>query len=141
MDIISENLLRNDLEDMVLPLVSFNEYDSKIKDDAVVLGFYVRNEAAAQDLAIFLDRSTVTEIMDCEVSPAVTEEGYYMTFVELDNTVSPQNIYHLFEIAQHLTGKMKWHISAYGVEKKVPVTLKNISILLKIQKRLIATSK
>ena len=137
MDILNENLLRNDLEDMVLPEVSFNEYNSKIKDDALVLGFYTRNEASAQDLAIFLDRSIVEEILDCEVSPAVTEEGYYMTFVELDSSITPQNVYHLFEIAQHLTGKIKWVFSAYGLDKKVPVTLKNISILIKLQQRLI----
>jgi hypothetical protein len=63
-------------------MVSVDEYESKVSDSNVVVGFYVRDRDAARDLNRFLQKSP-SDIMDTEVSPAPDQRGYYIVFVEL----------------------------------------------------------
>ena len=81
--ILSEGLKKGDLENLILPLLSIDEYESKIDDDtSIVVGFYVFEEDAAHDLSNFVERSPYM-ILNTDVSPAPTKDGYYMTFVEI----------------------------------------------------------
>jgi hypothetical protein len=82
---LTEGMRENDLVDLVLPLMSVDEYQSKIdEDEAIVIGFYVHDEDAARDLNRFLQKSA-TPLLATEVSPAPDQFGYYMVFVELMN--------------------------------------------------------
>lgn len=80
---ITEGMRESDLDDLVLPLLSIDEYVSKIADDkeVIVVGFFVEDEDPANDLSRFIDRS-VTDILDTDVSPAPNEEGYFLVFLE-----------------------------------------------------------
>ena len=81
--IIKEGLILNSLEDLVMPLLSIDEYESKISDKRViVVGFFVTDNQPAIDLSNFIDKSS-QPILDTEVSPAPTPDGYYIVFVEI----------------------------------------------------------
>jgi hypothetical protein len=80
---LHEGLSRHALEHLILPVLSIDEYESKISDKrAVVIGFFVQDEAPAKDLSHFIERSSLP-ILDTEVSPNPTEDGFYITWVEL----------------------------------------------------------
>lgn len=80
---LKEGMREGDLDDLVLPLLSIDEYVSKISNDkeVIVVGFFVEDEDPAKDLSRFIDRS-VTDILDTDVSPAPNEEGYFLVFLE-----------------------------------------------------------
>lgn len=90
---LTEGMRRGDLADLVLPLISVDEYDSKVDEkEAIVFGFYVHDRGAADDLNRFLQKSAVP-LLDTEVSPAPDQHGFYMVFIEfLDNDRLPQNV-------------------------------------------------
>ena len=80
---IVEGMRAGDLRDLVLPLISIDEFESKAGgDEAIVVGFYVHEQGAADDLNRFIQR-TYVNILDTEVSPAPDTKGYFMVFVEL----------------------------------------------------------
>lgn len=80
---ITEGLRSNSLDHLILPMLTVDEYESKIDDKRViVVGFFVFDQDPAYDLSGFIDSST-DKILDTEVSPAPTPEGYYITFVEI----------------------------------------------------------
>lgn len=81
---LTEGLRKGDLEDMVLPMVTIDEYSSKLDDTAIVLGFYVHDKDAADDLNRFIQKSPA-ELLDTDVSPAPDQRGYYIVFVEFMN--------------------------------------------------------
>lgn len=80
---LREGMRSGDLADIVLPLISVDEYESKVDEKkAIVIGFYVHDEDAANDLNRFLQKCYVS-LLDTEVSPAPDQHGYYLVFVEL----------------------------------------------------------
>ena len=85
MNFINEGLMKNDLAKLVLPIMSIDEYDSKIKDDAIVVAFYVTDKDPASDLNKFIQKSPVM-LLDTEVSPAPNQDGFYLVFVEMDRS-------------------------------------------------------
>lgn len=79
---LREGMRAKDLRDLVLPMVSVDEYESKISPDSVVIGFYVQDRQAAIDLNRFIQKAPA-KILDTEVSPAPDRHGYYLVFVEV----------------------------------------------------------
>src|ERR1700733_10450117 len=88
-----EGMREGDLADLVLPMISVDEYSSKIDNDqAIVVGFYVHEEMAARDLNRFLQKSAVP-LLGTDVSPAPDSHGYFMVFCEMmDNDRLAQNV-------------------------------------------------
>lgn len=84
---IMEGVEYGDLQSLVLSRISVAEFEPKLgsEDDVVVIGFYITDEAPANDLAKFLERGSM-DVLDTEVSPNPDEEGNYMVFVEVENT-------------------------------------------------------
>ena len=80
------SLRENDLVDTVLRKLSIDEFEPKTGEpkDVMVLGFYVTEQSAGEDLYHFLGGSP-TETRDIDVSPNPTEDNYYMVFVELES--------------------------------------------------------
>ena len=74
----------NELQDLVLPKVSIDEFSPKTGDnnDVIVLGFYVKDKEPAKDLSHFIENGAY-EILDVESSPASNDDGEYMVFVEV----------------------------------------------------------
>jgi hypothetical protein len=114
---LTEGLQRHDLDHLVMPLLSIDEYCSKIDDrKAIVVGFYVTDSDPAGDLAHFIKKSTI-QSLDIDVSPAPTEDGYYIVFVELDRDESfPKKLLALVESLDNICDVTKWQFSPYGNE-------------------------
>lgn len=81
---ITEGLRIDDLKNLVLPVISVDEYESKISKDALVIGFYVHDKDAANDLNRYIQKSAIS-LLDTDVSPSPNQHGFYFVFVELMN--------------------------------------------------------
>jgi hypothetical protein len=81
---LNEGMRAKDLKDIVLPLISVDEYVSRLSEKAIVIGFLVHDKDAAQDLNRFIQKSPVN-LLDTDVSPAPDQHGYYYVFVEIMN--------------------------------------------------------
>lgn len=82
--LLHEGMRAGDLDELVLPMISVDEYVSTVDKNAIAIGFYVCDEDAASDLNRFLQKSSVA-ILSSEISPAPDQHGYYIVFVELMN--------------------------------------------------------
>lgn len=112
---IQEGLQRHDLNDLVLPFLDIDTFESKI-DDArvVVVAFYVLDQDPADDLNRFIERSNVPTL-DIETSPAPTEDGYYVVFVEMDrNRDLPEMLMQLMGQIENLTNVSKWQFKTFN---------------------------
>lgn len=120
MDQLLEGMRGGDLEDLVLPLISVDEYESKIDDDSIVVAFYVSEHGAAEDLNRYLQRSPI-ELLDTEISPAPDAQGYFMVFVELlRNKTFSENVTALLEEVAPLTNIDNWKMQVRGQDDLIP---------------------
>lgn len=133
-----ENLFEDDLKNMVEPVVSVDDFESKIDDQTLVIAFYVKNDSAAEDLSVFLERSRFEYVMDTEVSQTTNKDGDFLVFVEMDakgksiDQISTQTL-EITRIASILVGKnTKWRLKNNRVlgTKTVPLTENNVKVLL-----------
>ena len=110
---------RGDLRGMVMPLISIDEYSAKTSGDEeiIVVGFYCREELVAYDLDDFIDKSIV-DILDSEVSPNPTEDGYWMVFVEFKRQPNLwTKLFSMVKDIENLTEKQNWKVQAYHQEQ------------------------
>ncbi len=116
---LTEGMRPGDLEDLVLPMITVDEYESKIDDKAVVIGFYVADRDAAEDLNRFIQKSPVV-LLDTEVSPAPDQHGYYLVFVELlnDAQIVP-NLEAILEEVSPLIDAEEWQMRLRGQDDGV----------------------
>ncbi len=116
-----EGMRAGDLADLVLPLISVDEYESKIdKEQCIVIGFYVHDEDAAKDLNRFLQKSAIS-ILDTEVSPAPDQHGYYIIFVEfLDNDRLENNVSNILSEIKNLVNITDWEMRIRHIKELVP---------------------
>lgn len=133
---LSEGLRPGDLEGMVLPLISIDEFNSKIDDRTViVVAFYSFEEDPAHDLSNFIERSP-ENVLDTDVSPAPTREGYYVTFVEIkrDSKFIPKLIKILAEV-NNLTRVKQWQFTSQKLPsgKVLPVTAQALEKWVTVQ--------
>ena len=72
MTTINENLNHQDLKDVLLPNISFDEFEPKTgeKENVAVIGFYVTEQSAGEDLAKFINKSHF-ELRDVEVTKQI----------------------------------------------------------------------
>lgn len=126
---LTEGLKRGDLDGMVLPMLTIDEFSSKIDDKhMIVVGFYCFEEDPAHDLANFIERSPVN-VIDTDVSPAPNREGYYLTFVELKrNKLFPEKLIKLLEEIDNLTDVKEWQFTSYQLPKGKIVELSQANL-------------
>lgn len=129
---INESLQPGDLDHLVLPLISVDEFNSKIDNRrAIVVAFYCTDKEPAEDLMRFIEGSNL-DILDTEVSPAPSTEGYYVVFVEFSRNQDFPTI--LDDIIQQVTNVAdnKWQLKAWNHDDIVhytPELLKKFVIL------------
>lgn len=82
---LSEGLHENDLDGVIIPVISIDEYHGKIDDSSIVISFFLTDPNAALDLSSFIE-SGPFEILDSDVSKAINEDGYYQVFIEMERT-------------------------------------------------------
>ena len=80
---IYEGLKAGDLEGVVSPRFSIDQYKSKMGDDKniLVLGFVVDGQAPAKDLEKFAEVG-YNSILDADATPGTLEDGKHRVFVE-----------------------------------------------------------
>jgi hypothetical protein len=116
---LNEGMRPGDLEDLVLPMLTIDEYESKLDDDAIVMGFYVSDKDAAGDLNRYIQKSPV-QMLDTEVSPAPDQHGYYIVFIELLNDIRiVDNMEAILEEVSPLTATEEWQMRLRGNEEGV----------------------
>lgn len=129
MNQLTEGLLAHDLDYLIMPLISIDEYQSKIDDrKAIVVGIYVTDIEPAQELSSFIEKGVVP-VLDTEVSPAPTEDGYYVVFIELDrNERFIKRMLNIAESVSNLTNVDKWEFSPYesDTDESYPLTAEMI---------------
>lgn len=114
---IKEGVEYGDLDSLVDSTVSVAEFKPKTgtEEDVIVLGFYVKDEAPAMDLAKFIERG-VTPILDTEVSPNPNDVGMYIVFVEVENKDLMKTTLNLINDIRGLVKVKEWEIKFYKRE-------------------------
>lgn len=94
---LNENIKHDDLNSLIQPIVSIDQYKSKVGDDAnvVVLAFKVLDVDPAKDLSQFLETGHKSAL-DVDVSAGPDPEGNYTVYVELDRNSR------LFDVIQQI---------------------------------------
>lgn len=112
---ISEGLRIGDLENLVSPKISIDEFEAKSgsEDEVLVVAFYVKDDQPAMDLATFIERGS-KKVIDTEVSPAPDDDGNYLVFVEMnkDETAMPTVLSILKDLKQ-LVDVDVWEFNFY----------------------------
>ena len=125
---IDEGLRPGDLEHLILPNVSVDEFEPKSgqPDNVVVVGFFAEDQEPANDLASFIERGS-HDILDTEVSPAPDEEGRYLIFVEMnrDETMFDNTTKILKDIGK-LTQVDEWEIKFHGSDNTIKIKKESI---------------
>lgn len=129
---INESLQPGDLDHLVLPLISVDEFNSKIDNRrAIVVAFYCTDKNPAEDLMRFVEGSNLP-ILDTEVSPAPSSEGYYVVFVEFSrNRDFPTTLDEIIKQVDNVADN-DWQLKVWNHEDIVGYnveTLKQLVIL------------
>lgn len=128
-----EGLKEGDLEQLVLPFISIDEYESKLDDDSIVVAFFVQDKDPAQDLNRFIQKGPES-ILDTDVSPAPNEDGYFLVFVEiLRDADFPGRIVSILGSLEGLTRIDSWSANIYDVEEPQPVTEELLASMVRLQ--------
>jgi hypothetical protein len=120
-------LLHGDLTDLVLPMIDIDTFESKISDSkAVVVAFYLFDQDPAKDLERFVEKSAV-DLLDTETSPAPTEDGYYVVFIEMSRDRNlPENLMEIIESIGNLTNIDQWQFKTLHDKKIYDLTEENL---------------
>ena len=83
--IINEGLDYHDLEGIVMPVLSVDEYSAQMGKDSeiVTLAFTVNNKKAGEDLSDWFERG-YDFVLDAQVSDGELSTGKYLVFVEMN---------------------------------------------------------
>ena len=125
---INEGLRPGDLEHLILPNVSVDEFEPKSgqPDNVVVVGFFAEDQEPANDLASFIERGS-HDILDTEVSPAPDEEGRYLIFVEMNRDESMfDNTTKILKDIGKLTNVDEWEIKFHGSDNTIRIKKESI---------------
>jgi hypothetical protein len=133
--ILTEGLKENDLTELVIPMLSIDEFESKVDDDAIVIGFYVKDSDPADDLNRFIQKSPVV-LLDTDVSPAPNEDGYFMVFVEIDrNDEFKEKLFTILDEISNLVDidENDWCFTCYGHDGIFDLTEENVYVLIRTE--------
>ena len=110
----NEGVEYGDLVSLVDKTVSVGEFKPKTgtEDDVIVIGFYIKDEAPALDLAKFIERG-ITSILDTEVSQNPNDVGMYIVFVEVENEDLMNVTMSLINDIHGLVKNDEWEIKFY----------------------------
>jgi hypothetical protein len=112
--IINEGLDYHDLEGIVIPRLTVDEYSAHMGKDSevITLSFAVKNKKAGDDLSDWFERG-YDFVLDAQVSEGESGPGQYLVFVEINRrTSAPERICTLIDDMGTLTNlKLKdWTI-------------------------------
>jgi hypothetical protein len=103
--ILNEGLDYHDLEGIVIPRVTVDEYAAQMGKDSeiVTIAFIVKNKQAGEDLSDWFERG-YDFVLDAQVSDGELSSGTYLVFVEMNRrTTVPERIITLLDDLETLT--------------------------------------
>lgn len=124
-----ENLKQNDLEYMISPYASVDQYTAKLNDDNIVIAFFCNDRESVQDLYSFIEKTYVIEVKDIEISDSLTEDNKYILYVELErNQQFPELFVDMIDSINFLINKTleDWYFVTFGMKQKDKVSIENI---------------
>lgn len=134
MSFLIEGLKSGDLDDLIQPIISIDEFESKIDKDAVVTAFFVSNEDAADDLAFFIESGNY-DILDADVSPGPDDDGHYLVFVEfIRNKDFPKTLKEILDALENLTNVDSWKFTWYKSDKELDFDKKAVMKKVRLEK-------
>ena len=105
MSLVNESLNYLDMEGMIKPMISIDEYEAKSgkNKDVITLAFTVNSKLASDDLVTWLERG-YTFVLDASVSDGEFTPGKYLVFVELKRrSKAPERICTILSDLETLT--------------------------------------
>lgn len=133
---LEEGLRAGDMEYMISPYVSIDEYTSKVDQDDITIALFCGEKQVADDLREFLEKMYYLEIRDIEVSDSLTEDNKYIIFVELQRDEQfPKILVDILDSVDFLIKKeMKdWKFITLNMHQKLPVSVENIKKCVRLQ--------
>lgn len=133
---LEEGLRSGDMEYMISPYVSIDEYTSKVDQDDITIALFCGEKQVADDLREFLEKMYYLEIRDIEVSDSLTEDNKYIIFVELKRDEQfPKILVDILDSIDFLIKKeMKdWKFITLKMHQKQPVSVENIKKFVRLQ--------
>ena len=106
MTILNEGLDYMDLENMLTPRITIDEYAAKMgkNKDIVTITFFVNSKLASEDLVIWFERG-YDFVLDASISDGEVGPGKYLVFVEIERRSRvPERICKLISDLDTLTG-------------------------------------
>jgi hypothetical protein len=124
---IFEGLERSDLKNLITPILTIDEYKSKMgeDEDICVLCFTVLYKEPAFDLSSFIERRC-DWVLDSEVSSGELEDGKFLVFVEAERTDQlAEDIVLLIESMLNLTDQSleEWVVKYPQTKKECKVSV------------------
>ena len=134
---LNEGLFQGDLVNLIEPVVSIDEYKSKILDDdeSIVVVFKIENRDAAFDLSSFIERGPFA-VLDTEVSDKLDADGSYALFLEMvrEERFVKNFLFMLNKINRVAALKMSdWQFEAYKMAGKRPLNSKELKANIRLQ--------
>lgn len=123
---LEESLRQNDLEYLVSPYVSVDQYTSKLSEDNITVAFFCNEREVAADLSDFLEKMYFVEIRDIEISDTLTEDNKYILYVEFDrNQQFPKILVDVLDSINFLINKelKDWDFISFNMTKKQTVSI------------------
>ena len=126
---LAESLRQNDLEYLISPYVSVDQYTSKLSEDNITIALFCNEREVASDLLDFLEKMYFVEIRDIEISDSLTEDNKYILYVEFDrNQQFPKILVDVIDSINFLINKEigDWKFVSFNMAKKLPVSVEAI---------------
>ena len=118
-----------EMENLVTPIISIDEYKPKIGEanETVVVAFEVAFEQPAKDLSNLIE-TDVTEQLDVDISQGPNKNDKYMVFVEFQrNKELSEKIMNIVKVASQVTGITEWKYSYYKGDGTQDLTEDNLA--------------
>jgi hypothetical protein len=118
---LNESIGHNALRDLIAPIVSIDQYKSKVGTDenVVVVAFKIKDKDPAEDLSQFIESGF--KVLDVDVSQGPDSDGIYTVFVEVERDSK------LFSVIDSILNDIKqvdnaidaWQFTCYESEKVI----------------------
>ena len=133
---LEEGLHTGDMEYMISPYVSVDEYTSKVDQDDITIALFCGEKAVCDDLREFIEKMYYLEIRDIEVSDSLTEDNKYIIFIELKRDEQfPKILVDILDSIGFLIKKQvkEWKFITLNMNQKQPVSVENIMKYVRLQ--------
>jgi len=134
-----EGLEQNDLARLIIPIVHFDEYESKMgkDEDVCVASFKVNGKLPAKDLVNFIEKG-YEWCIDADISAGELEDGDYLVFVEVERTKElPVQLMQMVTDILNLTGQKinEWKMRIRSDKTAHELTEENIAQMVPLSKQ------